>query len=386
MAEGLRQLTRTRVLYALVDAVGRPLTRAWRALVAQRGAAGEIRRVLVIEPRHIGDAIIASAALRALRAAHPLARITLLGKTHAGVLYEHSGLVDELVTFEEGFGGSDIRRRPALEQLRASLVVLRRLRSERFDLSIDSRSDLRSNLLTLLAGVRRRVGFSAPGGAYLLTDAVVFDRRESHKVDDWMALLRPLGIDVSHPRLELRVTEAERDEAAAVLAAHGVGEDDLVVGIHPGANQAVRRWDLRKYASLADEITERFGAKVVVFVSPDGYGADIPTRQPVVRVRPTLRQLMAMLSRCALMVGNDSGPMHVAVALGVPTVAVFTSQKPQWFAPYGAEHSVVIEPGFACRPCFDQCRFSEPFCNTTLPTERVVSAVEARLARVAAHV
>jgi heptosyltransferase-2 len=333
----------------------------------------------------MGDVVMASVALHALRRAYPQARITLLAKSHAAELLAASGLVDEYLAFENGTGVPDIRRRPAREQARAMWSVLRRLRRGRFDLSIDARADLRSNVLTLLAGARHRIGLESPGGSSLLTHRVRIPIAETHKIDDWLALLRPLGIDDDQHRPELAVTADEEDWAAGVLAAQGIEPGDVVVGIHPGASQPTRRWDLDRFGEVSDRIASRFGVKTLLFLSPDGYGASLAPRDHAVRVQPRLREMMALIAKCQLFVANDSGPAHIAAALGVPTVTIFTAGKPEWWAPRGMDHQFVIKAELSCRPCFDRCIFSERYCNTTLSVDEVLLAVESRLERLAVH-
>ena len=174
--------------------------------------------------------------------------------------------------------------------------------------------------------------------------------------------------------------EDERTWASEWLANHGVGAGDVVVGIHPGASAAVRRWQAGRFATVAERAIAS-GARALIF-EPLQPGVSSWPEGSVPVSATTLRQFMALLERCSVVVCNDSGPMHIAAALGVATVSVFTAQRPDWYAPQGDAHAFAVVPGFPCRPCFDACVFSEPYCNTALGVDRVLPLVDRALARV----
>jgi ADP-heptose:LPS heptosyltransferase len=366
-----------------VDAFCRPLFAAARAL-ARRPVPGPPRRILLVEPWNIGDVVIVTAALVALRRSFPDAHVTLLARPFAATLLAHTGLVDAIETADIPWTAP--ARKYALERwARAGLPsLLRRLRAARFDLVLDARMDARSNALTYLSGAARRVGFDAGGATALLTDLLPARVEGTHKVDDWLALARYVGADTRGVRPTLRVTEEERARARATLADAGVRPGDLVVALHVGASHHTKRWDERHFATVADGAAERSGARVVVFVDPDGAGAGLPTRHPVTELRLGLRDFMAAVAECRLLVSNDTGPMHIAAALGVPVVAVFGPTRSDWFGPYGDGHRVVQVDNVACRPCSYACPFPEPHCIRDVRVDAVLEAMEARLSTIAA--
>jgi len=173
-----------------------------------------------------------------------------------------------------------------------------------------------------------------------------------HKVDDWLALMEPLNErDLTGPRQGatgvaefeplLKVTEEERSAAAAKLRANGIGEDDLLIGIHGGASDIRRRWPLDKFQNVAGALSANCGAKVLFFLEPDApeRTSDVAS----VSMQTSLREMMALLTHCDLFLCNDSGPMHVADALGVPVVAVFLTGNPAWHRPFRRGQIVVGE-------------------------------------------
>ncbi|MBA3341155.1 MAG: glycosyltransferase family 9 protein [Gemmatimonadaceae bacterium] len=331
-----------RIVLAAIDAIGGAVTS-----LARRGKSltpGPLERILVVELWHIGDVVLVTPLLRRLRQLFPTAHVTLLAKPQAEEVLRHSGLVDELVPFDFPWtatrGKYDLARydRPEFSGL------MSRLRAARFDLSIDCRMDLRSNILTRAAGARRRIGYDFGGGGFLLTDAVPAAPDSRHKVEDWLELLSPLGVRVdseSPPNPELVVTPEERDEATRLMRAYGFSEEDLVVAVHPGGSSATKRWAAENFSVVAAELVDRHDAKLLVLVNPDGCGADMRLPAETAFVRTSIREMMALLEQSDMLLCNDSGPMHIATALGVPVVAVFRTGNPGWYGPRGIGHIVV---------------------------------------------
>ena len=367
--------------------MGRVLSAPFR-YPRKRPAAARPRSILVVEMWHLGDVVLTTPLLQALRAAYPEARISILGKPHAEVLLRGTGLADDFIAFDFPWTAFTGKYRLTRYHPLRILSLVRRLRAAKFDLVIDARMDLRSNIVTFLSGARRRVGYDYGGGSYLLTDAVPANPEKNHKVEDWLALLEPLGIARASWSPRLSVTAEERTVAARFLEQAGIDRARPVVGLHPGANQPVRKWPLERFDAVAEAALSA-GAQVVLFTEPGGYGEQISARPGVTRVEKPLREFLAILEQCDLLVCNDSGPMHIAAALGVGVVAVFGPQRPEWYGPWGEGHRLVLEQEMECRPCFDNCMFAEPFCITRIGPERVVaetvSAIESIRRRRAAR-
>ena len=116
-----------------------------------------------------------------------------------------------------------------------------------------------------------------------------------------------------------------------------------LVGIHPGASVAEKRWPLERFAEVAKALASRPGVGVIVFIDPEGYGSEIASTESPIAARTSLRELVALIARCDVLVCNDSGPMHIAGGVGTPTVAVFGSGVARWFAPVGNRHEIVSD-------------------------------------------
>lgn len=372
---------KTRAL-RVIDLLTTPLAALDRLRRRRSSPADAPRRILVVECWQLGDAIMAVPFLRALRARFPHAHVALLCKASTRTLLEPSALVDEYVVADlpwTAFSGKYALSRYTDGSVRA---LVRRLRGARFDVTIDARADVRANVLTWLTRAPMRIGFGG-AGARLLTHPVP-GPRDTHKVEDWLAMLSPLGgaVPTTEPRIAL-----DPEAVASVerwLRTHRIAPATRLVAIHPSARLDVRRWPIERFAALARALQSRSDVQVVAFVDPDGYGHELAAIDGVVTVQPTLAELPAYLASCDLFVGNDSGPAHIAGAVGTPTVTIFGPQVAAWYRPFGAEHRVVQLDDVPCRPCFDQCDRVEHVCLTGIDAARVLTVVDERLDAIAA--
>jgi heptosyltransferase II len=330
-----------------------------------------VRSILVVELWKLGDLVLMTPTLQALRRHYPSARITLLAQPVAATLLAGTDLVDEFVPFSFPWTSEAGKYSPRRYRVREMVALLRRLRSSHFDLLLDAREDRRNELLGALIGAERRVGLSGRGSALFLTDPVTAD--DSHRVDDWMRLVRHLGYTGSSPGMELAVSEDERVFAERWLSEQGASANDALVALHTGASVPLKKWDAGKFAELARRASAR-GARVLIFEDPQATPMERIDIDGVIRVRLPLREMLAVA------ICNDSGPLHIAAALGVPTIGIFTNQLPELYAPRGDSHEVVIKTGFACRPCFERCRYAEPYCNTSISVDDLWNVVESRIA------
>ncbi|OGR96027.1 MAG: lipopolysaccharide heptosyltransferase II [Elusimicrobia bacterium RIFCSPLOWO2_01_FULL_64_13] len=224
-----------------------------------------------------------------------------------------------------------------------------------YDVALVPHRSFRSAFLAWLARIPRRIGFENSQGRFLLTDLVAFDWR-THDSERNLKLLEALGIVPGKPEAGAAAPAAPEGFADKV-ASFGIRDGDVLVGMNPGSVWATKRWLPQGFAKVADELIGEFRCKVVLFGSPrDSAPVNAVARammhQPVNLCGKTdLKTLSHLISRCSLFVTNDSGPMHLASAYGVPVVAVFgPTTRELGFFPYG-EKSVMVEADLPCRPC-----------------------------------
>jgi len=292
-------------------------------------------RIVVSRLRFLGDVVLSTPALEALRAARPAATIEYLTYEAFAPVLAHHPAVDRVLTMPSGAG------------VRATWEAVRALRRPRVDWFFDLFSNPRSAVLVGLSRPRRSVGQEAG-----LRSRVYSVRRppRATQVLGNLDKVTPLVGEVQERLPRLYVSQEERDEAARN---HGFGPERSEIFVHPGATWPWRLWPVERWPLLIRQLEDLGSGARVNVVTPPGDGAslarDLAGSTPNVRVLPAmgLRGLMAALVHGALYVGNDGGALHVAVALGVPTVGLFggENQPEEWF-PYDhlGPHRAVLHP------------------------------------------
>jgi heptosyltransferase-2 len=391
---------RRRLAVRMLEVFLKPLT--WFSKSARQLGLDQVERILVFEPGSLGDMVMLMPFLKSLRARFPQSSISLLCRTsgnkgqnyarldHASTktLLLDQGCIDELIPVAVPWL-VDVspwkKYNPISLNWPRFVWKLLRLRRLSFDLAFPSgRSDIRYNLVLWLTGAKRRVGYGYAGADFLLTDIAVPDITRPHQTEVCLQLLEHLGIPVIRDGQFLKLSSEDERFSANFLNGHDIETDDLVVGIHAGARTANRTWGEERFRQVAQRLTEEFGAKVIWFADPiDSNGGALGRN--IVSVSFPLRDFLAVLARCSFIVCNDSGPMHMAGALGVPVVAIFGSTFPEWFCPPGENHRVVVRRDMPCRPCGDRCLLDEPYCLRLIPVEQVMHAVEETVKTVAGN-
>jgi heptosyltransferase-2 len=344
----------------------------------KRRDAGELpSSILIMEFWNLGDLAIVVPFLKNLRRSYPEARISLLVNAGLAAFLEGQGLVDEFIPVRVPWVQHHSRLRkynPFSEDWISFARTLQAVRKRQFDWAISGRMDLRDNFLLWLSGATRRIGYGVGGGGFLLTDCVTPDLSRPHRADIWLHLLEELGKPANRDLGGMLLNEHELASAKLFLQEKGIPSDALLIGVHPGARLGVRRWGDERFVEVARHLLAERDAHILWFSDPS-YPSVAPALERCHAVSLDFRSFLAVLSRCQVLICNDSGPMHVANLLRVPVVAVFGPQKPEWFGPRGPKDRVVIRPEFWCRPCSDYCIFDQPYCLRTVSPEQVSGAV-----------
>lgn len=328
-----------------------------------------IERALVRFPNWLGDTVMALPTLRALRAALPGAELWCLGPWVGTILETEPGIARRLVP-PGGVG--------------ARLVQARRLRQARFDVALILPNSLETALAGWLSGARWRVGYGE-GRDALLTHALPAQTDRVHQVAGYLRLLAPFGVEASPIPPTLGIDAARRVEARRLLGEVGVPLGDPRVGLQLGAALGpAKLWVPARIAALATRLEAR-GIHPILLGGPQARGladavqaaAAEPIRSLVGRDRPAL--LAALIAELDALVGADSGPAHVAAAVGVPAVTLFGPTDPRLTAPLGpGQQALWHQP--ACGPCFlRECPIDHR-CLRAIEVPEVEAAVVTALA------
>lgn len=339
------------------------------------------RRVLITRMKFIGDVILTTPIIHSVRAALPSAYIAYMGEKAAVSLLEHNPHLDEIIPFN--FSVPSI-----IEQARIGLLLRRR----KFDLVIDLFGNPRTALLSYLSGARTRAGIDRPGRGKLYTMRIRDDGKPKTAIGFHEQFLHALGIPSTTTRTEIVLTDEERRIAARFLASleerAPVGDmPPPIIGMHVGATWPAKIWLPERFGELAAMICSKLGAQVVLTGGPKD--KDTLTRvmaaagssAVAVPVLP-LRELAAVISQCTVFVSNDAGPMHIAPAVGVPTIGLFgPGEENIWFPYSRTEGHQALRMDVPCHPChLDICnRPGELYmeCMKLLSVADVFDAVKA---------
>jgi heptosyltransferase-2 len=325
---------------------------------------------MVRVPNWIGDAVMATPALMAIRAAFPGAHVTGVANPLVAELFTYHPGCDQVIAYDKG---------SCHGRLRSFWQFCRELRRERFDLAILLQNAFEAAGMAVLAGIPRRAGYCSDGRGLLLTHGVpAVDKKHGlHHVDYYLHLLRQLGITADNRSLCLALTLEEQQRAGALL---GAGE---WLAINPGASYgAAKRWLPERFAAVADALAADYGMNVVLTGGPGEreIGADIERgmHTPPLNLigRTSVRELMAVLARCRLVVTNDSGPMHIAAAFGIPLVAIFGPTDHSTTSPL-AENYRIVRSDVECAPCLlRECPIDHRCMNRITADNVLVAARE----------
>lgn len=337
-----------------------------------------VRRILLIKPSSLGDIVHAMPTLAALCERFPQAEVTWLVKRQWASLVEVIEGVEQVCAVEQGLMGW--------------LGQVPDLRAARFDLVVDLQGLFRSGAMAWLTGSDRRVGFAnaREGSPYCYTQRVAVPTGSMHAVDRYLLVAEALGAArPTQPRFDFIDRAEDRQAVEALLAAVGLATGAAWIAMNVSARWETKRWPPQHFAEAADRLADAQGFPIVFMGGP----AERPeTRAVMARMRTKAVDLTgqtpvgllpSLLRRAAVLVTNDSGPMHIAAAVGTPVVAMFGPTDPVKTGPYGPGHVVLSNP-VECRPCFRrECSRAVTLeCLTGVTSEHVVHAVQQQLGRV----
>jgi ADP-heptose:LPS heptosyltransferase len=312
------------------------------------------RKVALMRASRIGDFICATPAFRALRAALPQAEMTLIALPFVRKLVERSPHLDRFTAFP-GFPG-------IAEQFfdaRRAIAFFQQMQAEQFDLAVQMHgSGIYANPFTLMLGARVTVGFVRPGDAARRLDAALPMPQEGHEVQRVLALTTFLGAPAQGTATEFPLWPEDHTTAEALLA----GVAPPLIGLHPAARDAPKRWAPEQFAAVGAELLRRHGGTVIVIGGPEERSLAETVARAVAGAAPAGRRslnlsgqtslsvLGGVIARLAVLVTNDSGPAHIAYALGTPAVTIFSATDPAtWGPPTGGPHRV-LQSCASCQP------------------------------------
>jgi len=335
------------------------------------------QKIIVRMPNWIGDLVMATPVLTDLRKAFPEAHITAMCRTPLCDLLREDPDINELFCFSKtsGFGRHSEKR-----------DIIEKLRRGQYDLGILLTHWFSSAWWFWQGKVKRRLGYNCNGRHFLLTDRAPLPENihTQHLVITYKMLLQPLGISVSETRPRLYLTEKEIDEARTLLKQLGVSKNDLIVGINPGATYgSAKCWLPERFREVTERLLQDDSVRIIYF----GDQATIPLVKEICRELPSrvvnlagltsLRELACLIKLCDVLLTNDSGPMHMAAALGTSIVALFGSTNEIATGPY--QTGKIINKHVECSPCYQRVCPIDFRCMKRIESDEVVDEITAVL-------
>ena len=336
-------------------------------------SASEIKRVVVRGTNWVGDSVMTLPALRALRRVLPEAKITLVVRPSARGIFADVDFVDEILIYER-------------RNVMSVVPQIKEWRRRRFDLAVLFQNAFEAALIPFLAGVPLRLGYATEARQALLTHPLALPdwRSSRHEVFYYLYLITALEqmlfgtseICEAVPDASLQISETRKSEAENLLRVYGVREAQPVVALCPGSiNSRAKRWPAEAYAALADRLIES-QRQVLLIGSADE--AEV-TREVTERMqqnpivltgKTSLDQITAVLSLVDLVVTNDTGPAHIAAALGRPTLVIFGPTNPLTTRPFAPEAEILRHPP-DCAPCMLRDCPIDHRCMTAISVDEV---------------
>ncbi len=329
-----------------------------------------MRNILIIKLRYIGDVLLATPTVHAIKAARPDVRVTMMVNRGTEEILSGNPDLDEIMVLDKG-------------SLAAQSRLIAGLRARQFDTVIDLTDGDRSAFLTWISGAPVRIGFNDEHrwrGRYY-TEVVQPVPGVRHRIDRDLETLKPLSIQAGSKDPQLWLAPEEADSADQLLDQLDVQRSQPIVILQPGARYWFKAWPPERFAELADRLTPQYGCQVLI----GGSDQDIDLAQQIQQMakskpiimtgRTTIKQFAAITKKSALFVGSDSGAMHIASAVGTPVVALFGPSNPREWGPRGGPLEVLYKE-LDCRSCFHPtCTKGEENCMRLIAVEEVMSAV-----------
>ncbi|MBT3880898.1 MAG: glycosyltransferase family 9 protein [Candidatus Scalindua sp.] len=341
-------------------------------------SGSSLKKILVIRLDRIGDMVVTTPIFRALKENLPDVHVTALTNPVNNNIVINNPFIDCILVYD---------RENKHKSFNSRLTFFRSIRERKFDLVIDPYLDyeLKTSFITRFVGNGFRLGFEFAGRGLFYNirynpNVFPVSTEKKHMIDYDLDLLTCIGVETEKRQPEIFLSSEEK--AYNLLKKAGVNPEDRVIGIHPGGHYESQRWPINEFAAISDYLITHYGIKVILFAGREekqlisefkGHAA----KAPVILEDLSLREFMSALSYCSLFLCNNSGPLHIATALNIPTVSTMGPTIPYHWWPRGKNH-IVLREDVDCSPCKKGiCETHE--CMKLITTNDFIAAVERQI-------
>lgn len=336
----------------------------------------KVQKIVVRATNWVGDTVLMTPSLAALRKTFPHAQITVLANPWVLPILVNHPAVDRTMIIDKGGG--------PLRSIGELTRIISRLRNERFDLAVLFQNAFEAAILASMGGVRYRIGYNTDGRGFLLTHKVIRDDHilEVHQVEYYLGLIEAMGWHVEGREPSLFPDDGDIESTSRMLSSHGISNQHFIVGFNPGATYgSAKRWPEERFATIGDWAAERWNAKVMLFGSSREreIGLSIAQRMHHDPINlcglTTLGQAMALIKRCNFFLTNDSGLMHIAAAFHIPLVAIFGPTNHITTGPVSG-NATIVRHALDCSPCLKETCPLDHQCMLSIKADEVWEEME----------
>ncbi|ADL13654.1 lipopolysaccharide heptosyltransferase II [Acetohalobium arabaticum] len=330
----------------------------------------EPERIVVIDLLYMGDLLFATPFFRNLRQKYPEAKIDLIVNANFYDIIEDNPHFDEVYAYDKDWS------------ITKSIQFARQLRSNDYDLGLNIHGNWRTAILLRIINPDYNVGYGTKGRGIWLDRSLVSSENK-HMVEVYLDFLRELGFSgLDDKGLELEIDPQAEESMEEFLASQGITEAERLVGLNTGGSWPTKQWMQEGFAQLADRLRWDYDSRVIFFGGPgdvervEEIAAQMETEPVIAAGKTGLKELAALASFCDLFISGDTGPVHVAAAVGTPTIAIFGPSDETKYQPYGDQHQVV-KTELNCRPCGEHhCPEEHHNCMADITVEDILEIVE----------
>lgn len=330
----------------------------------------EAERILVIDLLYMGDLLFATPFFRNLRRKYPEAKIDLIVNADFYDIIADNSHFDEVYAYDKDWS------------IIESIQFARQLRSNKYDLGLNIHGNWRTAILLRIVNPGYNVGYGTKGRGIWL-DRALAPSQDKHMVEVYLDFLQELGFNgLDDEGLELEIDPQAEAAMEEFLASQGLREGEQLVGLNTGGSWPTKQWSAKGFAQLADRLRQVYDSRVIFFGGPGdvdrvaGIAARMETEPIIAAGKTSLTELAALADCCNLFISGDTGPVHVAAAVGTPTIAIFGPSDETKYQPYGGQHQVV-KTDLDCRPCGEHhCPEEHHSCMAGITVEDIIEIVE----------
>jgi heptosyltransferase-2 len=333
------------------------------------------KRILIFNVNWLGDVLFSTAAIRNIRRNFPDSFIACIIPSRCYPVLKDNPYLDEVIIFDE-----KDRHRGVL----AKLTFVRQLKAKGFDTVFLLHRSFSRALLCRLAGIPERIGYQTKKRAFLLTKKIIPPRRDSiHRIDYYLTIIEKAGLKVEDRYLDFFVSEEDAKLVDDFLKKHSLGAQDLLIALNPGGNWLPKRWLKEYWAELADRLISEFGVRIVITGGVQDLTLACAIRgamkeKPIIATGIfNVTQLGALAKRADLFITADTGPLHIANAVGAKKIiAIYGPTHPDITGPYPLKNVIILQKDVGCRiPCYQvHCRDNR--CMKAITPEDVIKEIK----------